>query len=165
MRFSYINLLQAVILFLGLQSISLSQTIETGIKDLSKGADVILTGKVIGQQSQWNGDRSMILTKVTIKVDEYLKGSNAGGQIVVTHPGGEVGETGEYYSHIPRFENNESVLVFLQKQDSDMNYRVYEGESGKYSLIEDNTTGEKVTARHEKLSELKKEIRLALQKQ
>ena len=41
---------------------------------LSKGADVIITGKVTQQSSSWNDDNTRIYTKATIEVEEYLKG-------------------------------------------------------------------------------------------
>jgi hypothetical protein len=68
------------------------------IKLLSEKADVILTGKVLQQKSEWNKNKTRIYTNVTVEVDEYLKGSSEGKNIVITNPGGEVGEVGELYS-------------------------------------------------------------------
>jgi hypothetical protein len=151
-------------LIISVQQPLFSQTISTSIADLSIGADVIVTGKVIEQKAQWNTDKTMISTMVTLQVDESLKGSVSGNKITLTHPGGEVGSVGEYYSHIPKFTNDEMVLVFLKKHN-DQNYRVFEGESGKFTLIEDDISGEKITSQHQKLSELKKEISRSLQRQ
>jgi hypothetical protein len=135
------------------------QTIQTEIKNLSKGADLIVTGNVIDQKSQWNSDNSRIYTQVTIQVDEYLKGSNNQDKIVITHPGGEVGNVGETYSHIPTFSNDEEVLVFLKKSAKDQSLRVFEGEGGKMTLHQDKNNGEKVTSNNIKASDIKKEIK------
>jgi len=142
-----------------------SQTIQSEIKNLSKGADMIVTGKVVDQKSQWNSDNSRIYTQVTIHVDEYLKGSNNQDRIVITHPGGEVGNIGETYSHIPTFANDEDVLVFVKKSSKDESLSVYEGEEGKLTFYQNKSTGEKVTSKNIKANELKREIKSFVEKQ
>ncbi len=134
------------------------QQLKSEIEKLSKDADVILTGKVKDQKSEWNNDQTKILTKVKINVDEYLKSDINQQEITVTHLGGEVGEVGELYSHTPKFTGNEDVLLFLKKDKQD-NYKVLYGEEGKLTLYEDKLTGEKVTSSKEKVSTLKSEIK------
>jgi hypothetical protein len=143
----------------------LSQSIHSELKNLSENADAILTGKVIEQKAEWNMDKTRIFTTVTIEVDEYLKGSNSQSRITVTHPGGEVGEVGEIYSHVPTFLNDENVLLFVKQNRNDMSFRVLEGEVGKISLAVDKLTGEKVTANNKNISAYKKEIRSYLKTQ
>ena len=128
-------------------------------KALSKGADVILTGKVAKQKSEWNADKTRILTHVTIEVDDYLKAANYQKDIVVTHLGGEVGSVGELYTHVPSFKNNEEVLLFLKKDNLNRAYKVVDGEDGKWSIYKDDKTGEKITSSFVKISALKKEIK------
>ena len=140
------------------QSVLFSQTVQTSIQNLSEKADIIVTGKVTDQKSEWNSSKDRILTKVTILVDEFLKGSDSHNQIVVTHPGGEVGEVGELYSHMPKFNNSEEVLLFLKK-DKQNNFKVLDGEDGKLTLYHDQVTGEKITSFNEKISSLKNEIK------
>jgi hypothetical protein len=129
------------------------------IKTLSKGADVILTGKVVKQKSEWNADKTRILTRVTVEVDDYLKTANHQKDVIVTHLGGEVGSVGEWYSHVPRFKNDEDVLLFLKKDNLNGAYKVVDGENGKWTLYKDDKTGEKITSSFVKISALKKEIK------
>jgi len=129
------------------------------IKKLSKGADVILTGKVTKQNSSWNENKTRIFTKATLQVDEYLKGSNNKNSIEVTYPGGEVGEVGELYTHMPRFKNDEEVLVFLQKDEKNTGYKVFNGEDGKITLINDEKTGKKITSSKVRIDYLKSQIK------
>jgi len=136
-----------------------SQTIQSDLKTLSKGADVIVTGKVVEQRSSWNQDRTRIYTDVKIQVDDFIKGSEAQNSVIITHPGGEVGEVGELYSHMPRFSNDEEVLVFAKRDLKDNKYRVLNGEDGKLTVYQDKATGEKVTSSNQKISTLKKEIK------
>lgn len=135
------------------------QTLSAELKDMSKGAELILTGKVTDQQSSWNEDHSRIFTRVTITVDEYIKGNNVGSTVVVKHPGGEVGEVGELYTHIPTFKNDEEVLLFLEKSRTQNEYRVFQGENGKMKIMTDKNTGNKITADRKSINSVKKQIR------
>jgi len=165
MRTKYAYPLFVLLLLSGFKSTSLSQTIQSDIQSLSKGADVILTGKVTKQNSLWNKDKTRIYTDVTVEVEEYLKGNNGNETLVVTTPGGEVGEVGEIYSHMPKFKNEEEVLLFVKKDTKDMNYKVLNGEDGKMTLYTDKKTGEKVTSSNRKISKLKNEIKKYVEQQ
>ncbi len=133
------------------------------IKSLSIKADVILTGKVIKQNSSWNKDKSRIFTNVVIQKDECLKGSFSGNSLSLITPGGEVGGVGELYSHMPRFGEQEEVLLFV-KRDKDMKYKVLGGEDGKLTLYRDKN-GALVTSYNKEISSLKKEIQAYLKTQ
>lgn len=155
----------AVLMALFLQFEAHSQTMQAEIKNLSKGADMIVTGKVVDQTSQWNSEKSRIYTNVTIQVDEFLKGTNNQNRIVITHLGGEVGDVGETYSHVPTFKDDEDVLVFVKKSSKDESLSVFQGEEGKLTLYEDKTTGEKITSQNIKANEIKKEIKSFVEEQ
>lgn len=157
--------LPAVLMILFIQFDGFSQTFQSEIQNLSESADVILTGKVVKQNSQWNHDQTRISTQSTIKVDEYLKGSNMDKSIIITTPGGEVGEVGELYSHMPSFSNDEEVLLFVKKDKQGESYKVLNGEEGKLTLYRDEKTGEKITSFNKKISTLKKEIKNYVEKQ
>ena len=165
MRTKYTYPLFVFLLLSGFKSTSLSQIIQSDIQSLSKGADVILTGKVTKQNSSWNKDKSRIYTDVTLEVEEYLKGNNRNKTLVITTPGGEVGEVGELYTHMPRFSKDEEVLLFVKKDTKDMSYKVVNGEEGKIALYTDKKTGEKVTSSNRKISTLKKEIKNYVEQQ
>ena len=64
----------------------------------------------------------------------------------VKYLGGEVGDVGELYSHMPVFKEKEDVLVFLKKNEQDKEYRILKGEEGKISVFADEKSGEKVTS-------------------
>jgi len=152
-------LLILILFFGGFLFSSLAQNEMAVIKKLSKGADVILTGKVTKQNSSWNENKTRIYTKATLQVDEYLKGNNNVNSVEVVYPGGEVGDVGELYSHMPRFTNDEQVLVFLKKDQKNKEYKVLDGEEGKISVINDSKTGEKITSSNIKISHLKAQIK------
>ncbi len=150
------------ILFCGFQLATFAQSsskASSAIKMLSKNADVIVTGKVSKQKSNWNKDKTRIYTEATLQVDEYIKGNNGSNQVVVTYPGGEVGDVGELYTHMPKFKNDEEVLVFLKKDKSNKSFKVYDGEEGKISVIKNEKTGEKTTSSNIKINDLKTQIK------
>jgi predicted Fe-Mo cluster-binding NifX family protein len=131
----------------------------TTIKKLSQGADVIITGKVSQRKSAWNESKTKIYTKTTLQVEEYLKGKNNGNLLEITSPGGEVGEIGEIYTHMPKFEENEEVLLFLKKSDKNEGYKVMNGEEGKISMRNDKKTKEKVIPSELQIEDLKSQIK------
>lgn len=147
-----------VLFIFSIQFTNYSQSFQNEVRTLSRGADVILTGKVTNQESEWTQNKSRIITKTTIQVDEYLKGNSHLNTIVINHPGGEVDGVGELYSHMPRFDDKEEVLLFLKKDKNSSEYKVFSGEDGKVSLIR-NKKGEQVTASDISLNTIKMQIK------
>jgi hypothetical protein len=151
-----------VLFFAGFQLTLLAQFSKkelSEIKKMSKGSDVIVTGKVTKQKSSWNSNKTRIFTEATLHVDEYIKGNKNGSSVVVTYPGGEVGSVGELYSHMPKFVNNEDVLVFLKKDKKGEGYKIFNGEEGKINVLSDSKTGEKVTSSNVRINYLKAQIK------
>jgi hypothetical protein len=135
------------------------------LKRLSKDSDVIITGKVTQKESHWNESKTRIYTRTTVQVEEYLKGANAEYSIEIRYPGGEIGDIGELYSHMPRFEDEEEVLVFLKKDDKIMEYKVLNGEEGKITLLSDANSKNKVTTSNVPLEDLKLQIKSYIKEQ
>ena len=159
MQVTIMNLFYAMVIVFSFYSTSFAQLTSSDVESMSKNADLIITGKVVEQNSSWNENNTRIYTQATIRVEEYIKGNNNSGSIIVSYPGGEVGDVGEMYSHMPRFENNEDVLVFLKKDDKNTNYKVFNGEEGKINVLTDPKTGEKITASNVQINTLKAQIK------
>jgi len=153
------SLFYVLIIISGFCFTALAQLTSTEVKTMSENADLIITGKVLEQSSNWNEDNTRIYTQATIHVEEYLKGANNGSSVVVRYLGGEVGDVGELYSHMPRFENEEEVLVFLKRDNTNTDYKVFNGEDGKINIIIDPKTGEKVTTSNAQINSLKAQIK------
>lgn len=159
MQVTIMRLFCVLIIVGGFLSAAFAQLTSPEVKSMSKNADLIITGKVVEQNSNWNENKTRIYTQATIQVEEYLKGSNNSGPVIVSYPGGEVGEVGEMYSHMPRFEDNEEVLVFLKRDDNSTNYKVLNGEEGKINVITDPQTGNKVTSSSVPVNSIKAQIK------
>lgn len=153
-----------LILVISFNTRILPQFNQQKMQKLSEKADLILEGKVVKMNSSWNKNKSRIYTDVTVQVNEYLKGNRENKTIVITTPGGEVDGVGELYTHMPRFNNDENVLLFVKSDNSKNTFKVFNGEDGKITLYEDKLTGEKVTASKLKVSTIKKEIKGFIEK-
>jgi hypothetical protein len=148
-----------MIFFAGLTISAVAKDGNSKIQKLAREADVIVTGKVKEKTSDWNENKTRIYTRATLDVDEYLKGKNDGQAVEIVYPGGEIGEVGELYTHMPKFEENEEVLVFLKKDKKNKSFRVVDGEAGKIKVIFDAEKKEKVTTSNMKIRAIKAEIK------
>ncbi|MGE5456852.1 MAG: hypothetical protein ACM3RX_00700 [Methanococcaceae archaeon] len=162
MKIDFLFLFLLTLLLTTLIPKTFSQSAEYKLKALSDNADVIAVGNISSQVSGWNSDKSRIFTEATLKISEILKGDNNGGKVVITYPGGEIDGVGEIYTHMPKFEKNEDVLVFLKKDNK--GYKVYDGEDGKIKIITDSKSGQKMTTSNVRLESLKKQIKEYLNK-
>ena len=95
------SILHSVLIFLLLTGFLASQAsalmVRKSIEELTSQADSILIGKVKKIESQWNEERTLIYTYVTISVKQYTKALSGVGEvqeIIVKVPGGEVGDIG-----------------------------------------------------------------------
>ena len=156
---SLFSLAMVIIIFLSPLSIdvTLAQSQQLLIREMTNEAEAIVVGTVSAKRCEWTTDNSRIMTRVTIRVDEFVKGDQSGDEITVSHWGGEIGEVGELYSHTPRFAENEQVLLFVKK-DKEENLRVCHGSEGKFRIQEDTTTKFK-RVDNKSLDDLKAEIR------
>ena len=159
MQVTIMNLFYALVIVVGFYFTSYAQFASSEIESMSKSADLIIIGRVVEQNSNWNESKTRIYTLATIQVEEYLKGSNNSQSVVVSYPGGEVGDVGELYSHMPKFEDQEEILVFLKKDEKSTSYEVFNGEAGKINVITDPRTGEKVTTSNVPVNSLKAQIK------
>jgi len=124
---------------------------------LTKSAEVVAVGRVTAVKSEWDQNKTRIVTRVTMAVGEYLKG-NASNVMTITSPGGEVDGVGEWYSHTARFQKDEDVLVFAER-DKIGDYRVAGGLQGKFSIKKDEITSMARVSDQLALDDLKAQIR------
>ncbi len=115
-------------------SITLFAQVNNKIVELTKQSDLVFVGKVKEVQSEWNKDHTRIYSRITLKVDQLVKGNSQGNEVSFLQPGGEVGTVGEVYSDIPRFKDDENVLLFLEKTKYGANYMVTGGMEGKFPV-------------------------------
>ena len=171
-----------LVLLLGL-SASATTMLRADLPELARTADAIVHGTVRRVESRWSGDGRRIVTDVEIQVSESLKGQ-AGGSVVVTQPGGRVGDIGQTVSGLASFAPGEEVVLFLERRGAQAfrvagmaqgKYKVQRSEDGTRALAVPEPSGETLlldpdtrqptasTHRTLSLPELKAAIRTALQ--
>ncbi len=111
-----------------------------GLDELVSNAEMIATGKVVEKECSWDEKGKWIYTYVTVVVDEYIKGGG-GEQVVVRHPGGEVGRKGLIVGNMPHFHEGEEVLVFLREAKQSLRLQAGEGEAEQALQLQQGSTG------------------------
>jgi len=106
------------------------------LEQLTKDANYIVIGKVKDMHSEWNADRTLIYTYVTISIREYVKGTLNQKIFTIRHIGGIVGNIGMWQSDTPRFSKNQEVLLFLKPTGKNI-FRIAGRLQGKYTIKDD----------------------------
>ncbi len=161
-RFSLHTMLGVMVLSVLLPVSLMCQSKIATTDELAKRAEVVAVGKVTGLVSEWNETRTMIRTRVTVTVDQYVKGGVSANTLTIYVPGGEVGGVGEVYSHMPTFSREENVVVFAKK-DGQGHYQISGGHQGKYTIQKDEVTGKLIVAGKRTLEEFTATVKNALQ--
>jgi hypothetical protein len=141
-----------------------SQSKSISTDELVKRADVVVLGKVTKLKSEWNKDKSRILTLVSVEVDQVLKGQGSEKEVAITTLGGEIDGVGEIYSHSARFRSNEEVVVFAEKGPQNQ-LRVAGGEQGKFTVKPSETDRMGRTVNSVPLEEFTRRIKEAVRTQ
>jgi hypothetical protein len=141
-----------------------AQTVRKTVQELTEKSEMIFTGKVSDMKSEWDEQKTKIYARVTVEVDEFLKGETQHATLVITHLGGEVDEVGELYTHVPRFKKDEEVLVFVKKDKED-NLRITGGADGKLKITRSELTGKKMIGKTKTLEAFTTDIESIVKKQ
>ncbi|KFA90234.1 hypothetical protein [Archangium violaceum] len=166
------------------QAASATTMLRADLPELAQASDAIVHGTVRRVESRWSGDGRRIITDVEIQVTDALKGQ-AGGTVLVSQPGGRVGDIGQRVSGLATFTPGEEVVVFLEQHGkrafrvSGMvqgKYQVQRSEDGKSAMAVPEPTGDVLlldrdsrqptpsSQRSMSLPELKAAIRTALER-
>lgn len=164
---------------------SATSMLRADLPELAQTADSIIHGTVRRVESRWSGDGRRIVTDVEIQVTEALKGQ-ASSTVLVTQPGGRVGDIGQMVSGLATFSPGEEVVLFLERRGPQAfrvsgmaqgKYKVQRTEGGTSAMAVPEPTGDSLlldpetrqptrsTLRTMTLPELKASIRTALQQQ
>ena len=78
-----------------------------------EGAQAIVLGKVVRQETRFDDDKRLILTYTTFQVEKTLKGA-APAEVTVVTPGGRVGDIQQTTVGVPDFQQGQENVVFLK---------------------------------------------------
>ena len=122
-----------------------SQVIHLDTRGLTRESSDIVIGRVGEQHSHWNAAHTMIVTDVTIVVDQALKGA-PGTSITLTQVGGEVDNMRYSVAGSPSFTSGEEVLIFAWR-DAAGRPQVDGLGQGKFEILRDRATGARTVRR------------------
>jgi hypothetical protein len=138
----YRNLFRALglslVMLLPLDAQAQSSDIRLSVKQLKDTSESVVLARTVKTESFWNDDRSAILTRVTLQVEESLSGS-ASGETVVIVPGGRIGPYIHEVTDMPEFVAGEDAVVFVERHTSGVNV-VNGGARGKLEVKTDAVT-------------------------
>lgn len=104
------------------------------LEQLVERADLIVQGQVQSVHSQWDQDRRLVFTFISIRVDEPLKGDRR-KSVLIRQLGGSVGAIQMSVAGVPQFKNGERAIVFLKRQDA-TTFQVVGMNQGLYEIVE-----------------------------
>lgn len=110
-----------------------STFLATSVEETARDADAVVRGKVLRTSSRWVGGR--IVTDAEIAVASAWKGA-PGERVVVTVPGGTVGDVAQRVDAAPTFTQGEEVVVFASRARRGTGWRVGHAALGKYRVEE-----------------------------
>jgi hypothetical protein len=84
------------------------------LEDLVDRSEFVLHARCLRSWSAWDEPKRVIWTHTELLLTEGLKGS-VGARIVISEPGGVVGEVGMTVEGAPRYRSGEEVVVFLYR--------------------------------------------------
>lgn len=109
---------------------------------LIQKSDYVVYGRAVGTRSFWDPATSTIWTRTELLVLDGAKGQ-AGKTIVITEPGGVMGDIAHLFPGMPRFVDGEEVVLFLYSAPGNR-IRVLGLRQGVYDVLRDRDSGERI---------------------
>ena len=106
--------------------------VEVSLEQLTRDADLIVVGKVESVTSQMiNGKISSFATlSVELKIKGELEPEQS--EIVVSFPGGKVGDIGMQVEDSPNYKKDEEVVAFLKNVPGESHFSTVGSSQGKF---------------------------------
>ena len=124
----------ALLLLLSSPPLLATSILEMNLQALTKQSTNVVTGRVISQQSQFDGNQKLIWTYSTVEVDQGIKGGEL-ETLVIQQAGGAVGDTTQIVHGISLLKPSEEVLLFVAPtQNTNSAYKITGLSQGMYRL-------------------------------
>ncbi len=107
-RIPYVSLWLIVLLSVAGAATVRPMTVEA----LIKSSEYVVYGRVLGNHCVWDDTTRTIWTLTELLVLDGPKG-RTGSTVIIRQPGGVLGNVGQLFPGVPRFEPNQEVVVFL----------------------------------------------------
>jgi hypothetical protein len=120
-----------------------------GLNELAGQSTIICLCHMTDQRSEWDGEKNMLVTVVTLQGEEYFKGAGKpGDELAVELFSGFGHEQLNIFGTV--FEQGERVVVFLAPAGdaAAKHYHIVGWAQGKFTVRTDPKTGEERVDRH-----------------
>ena len=114
MRLASIGL---VALLIASQQAGAATVLQLGVADLIDGSELIVHGHVVERWTSYDDQRQTVFTHVRIAIDEVIKGSPAGDEVVLQFEGGRHGRLIVSVSDMNLPIAGEEGVYFIEKPD------------------------------------------------
>jgi hypothetical protein len=105
------------------------------LREMATEAPSIIHGTVVATSSRWTENRSLIVTDIRIAVHEVIKGEDV-TEIVITQPGGTVGNLRVDADGAVTFKEGEETILFLDRSPRGITYVVGLSQ-GRFDVVDD----------------------------
>jgi hypothetical protein len=122
-----------------------SQVLHQTLRDLTLGSSDIVIGQVEGTNARWDDSRRRIVTEITVRVSESLKGAPA-ERLILTQLGGDLDGFRYAVPGNPLFRPGEEALLFVWR-DAKGRAQVNGLAQGKFEITTNAATGERTVQR------------------
>lgn len=139
------SLVAALALLLVALPATATQVIHFDTRALVKGSTDIVIGEIQGQRSYWNDRHTKILTEVSVRISQTLKGAPS-QDLKLVQLGGEVDGMRYNVPGCPVFSRGEQALLFVWR-DATGRPQVNALAQGKFEVRRDPATGRQVVQR------------------
>jgi hypothetical protein len=110
------------------------------LAQLVQRADLIVQGQVQSVYSEWDKERRLVFTYVSIRVEDPLKGERR-QSVLIRQIGGSIGTIEMSVAGLPQFKSGERALVFLKRQDA-TTFQVVGMNQGLYRIVQDSAVSD-----------------------
>lgn len=118
--------------------LSATVLLKMSVENLTEDSEAIIRGEVKEITCQWNEEKTLIYSKIRIKIKEGIKGKIEDEEIYIKQMGGVVGNIGQKIIGAPSFKEGEEVIVFLRRDRLQLNFfRVMGLCQGKFTVKEE----------------------------
>ncbi|MDD3643514.1 MAG: hypothetical protein PHQ19_08645 [Candidatus Krumholzibacteria bacterium] len=124
---------------------SASQIVRLTPRQMADYSELVVSGRVDGVTSFWNGDRTKIFTRIDVLVDEAYKGEKR-ARIELLQLGGTVGNVKVTVEGALAWRSGEEVLLFLEPYPGGR-YQVAGLSQGRFEIERDEQTGKRYVRR------------------
>ena len=107
------------------------------LEQLAAESELVVHGTVVRRWADWGPARKFIWTHHEVRITDVLKGRPA-RSVIVSEPGGEIGDIGMAVAGAPRYQVGQEVVLFLER--TEIGYLRGSGwGQGNFSVIESAT--------------------------